>query len=136
MLKDLQEQPAACQQHHGEGCLDDDEGMLEPVAARARCAAPSFTQPVLWEESRPAQRGCKSEGQCGGNGYANKRIRRHDRGPARRNGAQTVFCVVEVNPILAPVMAIRDQLELLASQRMVRMGYLEVDISNVAMRCS
>jgi hypothetical protein len=43
---------------------------------------------------------------------------------------------VEVNPILAPVVAIRDQLELLASQRMVRMGYLEAGIGNVAMRCS
>jgi hypothetical protein len=48
----------------------------------------------------------------------------------------TAFCVVEVNPILAPVLAIRDQLEPLASQRMVRMGYLEVSISNVVMRCS
>jgi len=69
-------------------------------------------------------------------GHRNKRIGRHGRGPARRNRAQTAFCVVKVNPILAPVMAIRDQLEPLASQRMVRMGYLEVDISNVAMRCS
>jgi hypothetical protein len=69
-------------------------------------------------------------------GYRHKRIGRHYRGPARRDRAQTAFCVVEVNPILAPVMAIRDQLELLASQRMVRMGYLEVGIGNVAMRCS
>src|SRR5262245_32827758 len=69
-------------------------------------------------------------------GHRNKRIGRHYRGPARRNRAQTTFYVVEVNPILAPVMAIRDQLEPLASQRMVRMGYLEVGISNVAMRCS
>ena len=30
----------------------------------------------------------------------------------------------------------RDQLELLASQRMVRMGYLEVGIGKVAMPCS
>jgi hypothetical protein len=68
--------------------------------------------------------------------HRNKRIGRHYRGPARWNRAQTTFCVVEVNPILAPVMAIRDQLEPLASQRMVRMGYFEVGISNVAMRCS
>jgi hypothetical protein len=33
-------------------------------------------------------------------------------------------------------MAISDQLELLASQRMVRMSYLEVGIGKVAMRCS
>src|SRR5438094_4729102 len=69
-------------------------------------------------------------------GHRHKRIWRHYRGPARRDRAQTAFSVVEVNPILAPVMAIRDQLELLASQWMVRMGYLEVAIGNVAMRCS
>ena len=74
--------------------------------------------------------------EASASGHRNKRIGRHDRGPARRNRAQTAFCVVEVNPILAPVMAIRDQLEPLSSQWMVRMGYLEVGIGNVAMRCS
>ena len=69
-------------------------------------------------------------------GQHNKRIERHYRGPTRGNRAQTAIGVVEVNPILAPVVAIRDQLEPLASQRMVRMGYLEVGIGNVAMRCS
>src|SRR6202022_375380 len=64
--------------------------------------------------------------EASASGHRNKRIGCHYRGPARRNRAQTAFCVVEVNPILAPVMAIRDQLEPLASQRMVRMGYLEV----------
>jgi hypothetical protein len=33
-------------------------------------------------------------------------------------------------------MAVGDQLELLASQRMVGMGYLKVGIGKVAMRCS
>jgi hypothetical protein len=69
-------------------------------------------------------------------GHRHKRIWRRYCGPARGNRAQTAFSVVEVNPILAPVVAIRDQLELLASQRMVRMGYLETGIGNVAMRCS
>jgi len=41
-------------------------------------------------------------------GHHNKRIGRHYRGPTRGNRAQTAICVVEVNPILAPVMAIRD----------------------------
>ena len=40
------------------------------MAARTGCAAPSFTQPVHWGESRPAQRGGKPEDQCGGNGCA------------------------------------------------------------------
>src|SRR5687767_10718902 len=41
--------------------------MLEPVTARARCTAPCFAQPVVRSEARATQRGCKSEGQCGGN---------------------------------------------------------------------
>jgi hypothetical protein len=43
---------------------------------------------------------------------------------------------VEVDPILAPVVAIRDQFELLAAQRMVRVDYFEVVIGKVTMRCS
>src|SRR5258708_2804466 len=40
-------------------------------------------------------------------------------GPARRNRAQNAAVVVEVNSILAPVVAIGDQLETLALQRMM-----------------
>jgi hypothetical protein len=43
---------------------------------------------------------------------------------------------MKVDPILAPVVAIRDQLELLPPQRMVRMDYFEVAIGNITMRCS
>ena len=69
-------------------------------------------------------------------GHCHKWILRYHRGPTRRNGAQLSRRVVEVDPVLAPVVAIRDQLELLASQGMVRMGYLEVGIGKVTMRCS
>ena len=68
--------------------------------------------------------------------HCHKWIFRHHRGPTRRNGAQLSRSIVEVDPVLTPVVAIRDQLELLASQGMVRMGYLEAGIGNVAMRCS
>ena len=44
--------------------------------------------------------------------------------------------VVEVDPVLAPVVAIRNQLELLASQGMVRVVYLEVGIGKVTRRRS
>ena len=44
--------------------------------------------------------------------------------------------IVKVDLILSPVMAIGHQLELLASQRMVRVGYLEVGIGKVPMPCS
>jgi hypothetical protein len=61
-------------------------------------------------------------------GHGDKGIWGHHRGPACWNRAQTPISVVEVNSILTPVMAIGDQLELLTSQRMVRMRYLEVGI--------
>jgi hypothetical protein len=69
-------------------------------------------------------------------GHRHKRIFRYHGGPARRNRAQTPFVVVEVDPVLAPIVAIRDQLELLASQWVVRMGYLEVGIGEVVVPCS
>ena len=50
--------------------------------------------------------------------------------------SQDATAVVEVNSILAPVVAVSDQLEALASQRMVGMGDFKSCISTVAMRCS
>ena len=44
-------------------------------------------------------------------GYCHKRISRYHRRPTRRYGAQTPFGIVEIDPVLAPVMAIGDQLE-------------------------
>jgi len=46
MLKSLHEQAATRQQYNGKCGLDNDERLLEPMAARASCATPSFTQPV------------------------------------------------------------------------------------------
>jgi hypothetical protein len=43
---------------------------------------------------------------------------------------------VEVDTILAPVVAIGDQLELLAPERMMRMDNLKVGVGMVSMRCS
>jgi hypothetical protein len=69
-------------------------------------------------------------------GHRHKRIGGDRRGPARRNRAQAALRVVEVNSILAPVMAIGDQLEALAFQWMVRVNDLEGCGLVVAMRCS
>ena len=69
-------------------------------------------------------------------GHCYKWIFRRHRRPTCRNGPQLSRGVVEVDPVLAPVVAIRDQLELLASQGMVRVGYLEVGIGKVTMWCS
>src|SRR5208282_3118263 len=68
--------------------------------------------------------------------HGHKRIGIHRRGPARRNRAQSPADIVEVDSILAPVVAIGDQLELLTSERMMRVDDFKVGISMVAMRCS
>jgi hypothetical protein len=41
-------------------------------------------------------------------GYRYKRIFRHNRGPTRRNGVQFPFVIVKVDPVLGPVVAMRD----------------------------
>jgi hypothetical protein len=69
-------------------------------------------------------------------GHRHKRIFRRHRGPARWKGTQPSRGIVEVDPILAPVVAIRNQLELLASQRMVWMDDFKDGIAMVVMRCS
>jgi hypothetical protein len=74
--------------------------------------------------------------EASASGHCHEWIFRHHRGPTGRNGPQLSCGVVEVDPILAPVVAVRDQLEPLPSQGMVRVGYLEVGIGNVTMRCS
>jgi hypothetical protein len=74
--------------------------------------------------------------EASASGYCHKWIFRHHRGPTRRNGAQLSRRVVEVDSVLAPVLAIRDQLELPTSQGVVRVGYLEIGIGKVTMGCS
>jgi hypothetical protein len=69
-------------------------------------------------------------------GHSHKRIGSHHRRPARRNRAQAPGGVGEVDTVLAPIVAISDQLELPASQRMVRMDNLKVRLAVVARRCS
>jgi hypothetical protein len=65
-----------------------------------------------------------------------KWICHHRRCPARRNRAQAPSAFVEINSILTPVVAIRDQLEPLASQWMMWMDDFKSIVSTVAMRCS
>jgi hypothetical protein len=74
--------------------------------------------------------------QASAAGYRYKRIFRHNRGPTRRNGAQFPLVIVKVDPVLGPVVAMRDQFELAALQRMMRMDYFEVRIGKITMRCS
>ena len=66
VLKGLQQQTAARQQHHRERGLRDDERVLEPLAARACRAASSVAQSVVRSHSCAAERGHEAEGQGGG----------------------------------------------------------------------
>ena len=65
-----------------------------------------------------------------------KRIFCPHRCPARWKRTQSFLGIVEVDPVLAPVVAIRDQLELLAPQRMVWVDNFKDRIGMVVMRCS
>ena len=62
-------------------------------------------------------------------------LRQHCR-PARWDRAQDTAAVVEVHSVLAPVVAVSDQLETLASQRMLGMDDLKSTFGTVAIRCS
>jgi hypothetical protein len=56
--------------------------------------------------------------------------------PARWNRVQKATAIVKVNSVLAPVVAVSDQLEFLASQRMVWMDDFKGTVGTVDMRCS
>ena len=45
-----------------------------------------------------------------------------------------IFLVLEPDPVLSPVLTVRDEFEFLLVQRMVGMGYSETLTLNVAMR--
>ena len=67
--------------------------------------------------------------------YSNERIDRTDVGPTHRQGMQVaIFLVLEPDPVLSPVLTVRDEFEFLLVQRMVGMGYSETLTLNVAMR--
>src|SRR5439155_20309396 len=57
-------------------------------------------------------------------------------GAARWNRLQLSFRVEEIHAILAPVVTVLDQFELLTESWMERMGYSEILLRTVIMRCS
>ena len=69
-------------------------------------------------------------------GHDVERIVGNEVGPTRRNAAQTASTVMEPGPVLAPVLATHDQVELLSEQRMVRVRHPERSALNVTMRRS
>ena len=85
MLKGLQKQATAHQQYDRERRLNDNQRMLEPVAAAAGCPAAALTKSLLQRDSRSAQCRRESEDQrrcdCSGGGeYEHPPIEREPRG--------------------------------------------------------
>ena len=56
-------------------------------------------------------------------GNDHERIGRRDIGPPGRQREQPAVLIVEMNPVLAPVMAVSDELEIPARQRMKRVRH-------------
>ena len=99
---------------------------LHTFLLRSDRAGYQFSQPnqVLPSEVAPA--GCDD----------NERVWGHRIGPTGWKRAQRALGILKVNSIFAPVVAIRDQLELLASQRMMWVYDFKDGIGMVVMRCS
>ena len=66
-------------------------------------------------------------------------------GPARsvidadrlgRQREQHAVLIVEMNPVLAPVLTVRDELEVPAGQRMERVRHPDTSVPIIRMRCS
>jgi hypothetical protein len=74
--------------------------------------------------------------QTPSSGQHHKGICGQDCRPAPWNRAQNAAAVVEVDTILSPVVAVGNQLEPLASQRMVWMDDVKGTVGTVGMRCS
>jgi hypothetical protein len=67
--------------------------------------------------------------------YSHERVQRADIGPIHRQGMQAaIFPVMKPDPVLPPVLTVRDEFEFLLVQWIIGMGYSEISILNVAMR--
>ena len=59
-----------------------------------------------------------------------------DIGPPRRQGEQLAVLVVQVDPVLAPVLPVRDELEVPAEQRMEPVCHPHTSVPIVQIGCS
>ncbi len=74
--------------------------------------------------------------RCPSVGYDVEGIVRDEVGPVRRHRAQMASAVMEPGPVLTPVLAPHDQVELLTEQRMVWVCHPKRSTLNVSMRRS
>jgi hypothetical protein len=98
-------------------------GALDPSSSKLLHQRHQLEQVLVPKETSPV-------------GYFYKGIRRRNCGPTRGNRTQCSLSIMEINPVLPPVVAMRDQPELLTFQRMMRMDDFKGRIGNVTMPCS
>jgi hypothetical protein len=65
-----------------------------------------------------------------------ERVRRRHVGPPGRQREQLPVLVVQVDPVLAPVLAVGDELEVLAAQRMERVRHPDATVPIGRIGCS
>jgi len=65
-----------------------------------------------------------------------ERIGRHSVSPPCRQREQLTVPVVKMNPVLAPVLPVRDELEVLAEQRMEPVRHPDTSVPVIWMGCS
>ena len=65
-----------------------------------------------------------------------ERVRRHRIGPRSWQREQLPVLVVQVDPVLAPVLAAGDELEVPAGQRVERVGHPDAPVPIVRIGCS
>ncbi len=65
-----------------------------------------------------------------------ERVRRHGIGPPSRQREQLPVLVVQVDPVLPPVLPVGDELEVAAGQRMERVRHTDTPVPIMWIRCS
>ncbi len=65
-----------------------------------------------------------------------ERVRRHHVGPCCWQREQLPILIVQVDPVLTPVLAVGDELEVPAGQGMERVRHTDTSVSIVRIRCS
>jgi hypothetical protein len=68
-------------------------------------------------------------------GNDRERIGRHDIGPPGRQREQLAVLIVEMNPVLTPVKAVSDELEVPARQRMEPVRHPHTSVPVIWMGC-
>ena len=64
-----------------------------------------------------------------------ERVRRSRVGPCCRQREQLPVLVMEADPVLTPVLAVRDELEVLTGQRMEQVGYPDTSVPIIWIGC-